>query len=185
MANGTDILNLIISKGNTWWVALQTMVLGASFFAIITFAALFAALKHLDKGKAAIGAVTAIVIHILFIAYYPVMLGLSFLGKHYQAANEIQQGSFASAAEALIAINNAFNPLYEAVFAVSILFISLVMLKGVFNKKIAYLGILTSISAFIALMLWPILGIGYFWWWIFFVVWFILVGWKLINLKYS
>ena len=139
-------------------------------------------LKHLDKGKAVVGAITAIVIHILFIAYYPVMLGLSHLAKHYQTASEAQHMSFASAAEALLAINNAFNPLYESVFAVSILIISLVMLKGVFNKKAAYLGIITSISAFIALLLWPVLGIGYFWWWLFFMVWFIAVGWKLYRL---
>ena len=182
MTKGTEILNMIAKNGNTWWVALQTMVLGTSFFAIITFVALFVALKHLDKAKAVVGAVTAIVIHILFIAYYPVMLGLSYLGQHYQSASETQRMSFASAAEALLAINNAFNPLYESIFAVSILIISLVMLKGVFNKKVAYLGIMTSISAFIALLLWPVVGISYFWWWLLFMVWFIAVGWKLYRL---
>lgn len=182
MVSGSEILTLIISNGNAWWIALQTMVLGTSFFAIITFVALFVALQHLDKGKAAVGAITAIVIHILFIAYYPVMLGLSHLAKHYQTASDAQQMSFASAAEALLAINNAFNPLYESVFAISILFLSLVMLKGVFHKVVAYLGIITSISAFIALSLWPLVGIGYFWWWLFFMAWFLAVGWKLYRL---
>jgi hypothetical protein len=182
MVNGADILELINSNGTAWWVALQTMVLGTSFLAIITFAAVFVALKHLDKAIALAGALIAIVIHILFIAYYPVMLGLSQLAKNYQGAAEAQQLSFASAAEALLAINNAFNPLYETVFAVSILVISLVMLKGIFDKKIAWLGILTSLAAFIALLLWPLLGIGYLWWWLFFMLWFIAVGWKLYKL---
>jgi len=183
MVKGSDVLNYIATNGTTWWVVLQSLVLCTSFFAIIAFAALFMVLKQLDKTKAAIGSVVAIVIHILFIAYYPVMLGLSYLGEHYQAASEVQRASFASAAEALLAINNAFNPIYESVFVISILILSLVMLKGIFNKKLAYLGILTSISAFVALSLFPIIGIGYFWWWLPFNVWFIAVGLKLYKLS--
>lgn len=182
MINGEEILNLIVKNGNLWWVSLQTMVLGTSFFAIITFAALFTALKHINKSIAAIGSLIAVVIHILFIAYYPVLLGLSHLAKYYPSVSEAQRMSFASAAEALLAVNNSFNPLYEAIFAISILIVSLVMLKGVFNKKVAYLGILTAVSAFVALSLWPIVGIGYFWWWLFFMAWFIVVGWKLYSL---
>ena len=74
MVNGADILNLITTNGILWWVVLQTLVLGTSFFAIITFVALFVSLQHLDKVKAIVGVIIAIVIHILFISYYPVML---------------------------------------------------------------------------------------------------------------
>ena len=87
-----------------------------------------------------------------------------------------------SAAEALLAINNAFNPLYEFVFAVSILILSLAMLKGVFNKKVAYLGILTSISACVALALFPLINIAYFWWWLLFMIWFVALGLRLIKM---
>lgn len=182
MTTGKEILGLILSNGILWWIILQTTVLVSSFFAIITFVALFVALMPADKSNAAIGAITAIVIHILFIAYYPVMLGLGFIAKNYQLADEAQRKSFESAAEALLAINNAFNPLYESVFAISILFLSIAMLKGVFNTKVAYLGILTAISAFVALSLWTVIGIGYFWWWLLFIAWFIAVGWKLFEL---
>ncbi|NPV51384.1 MAG: hypothetical protein HPY60_09340 [Candidatus Methanofastidiosum sp.] len=182
MVNGTDVINYIIENGYVWWISLQSLVLCASFFAIITFAALFVALKTIDKSMAAIGSIIAIVIHILFIAYYPVLVGLVYLAQNYQTANEIQRASLATAAEALLAMNNAFNPVYEPVFAISILILSLVMLKGIFNKKVAYLGILTSIAAFIAVPLFPIIGINYFWWWMLFNIWFIALGWKLYKL---
>jgi hypothetical protein len=184
MKTGAEILGLITENGTVWWVTLQTLVLGTSFFAIITFVALYVVLKEIDKVKALIGSVLAVVIHILFIAYYPVMLALGFLSNAYQNTGYAMRSSFETAAESLLAINNAFNPLYEFVFAVSILILSLAMLNGngIFDRKVALLGILTSIVAFIALLLWPVIGVGYFWWWLLFMVWFVAVGWKLYLL---
>jgi len=182
MVLGSEILNLITENGIGWWVLLQTFVLGSSFFAIIAFVALYVALKDIDKVKGLIGSATAVVIHILFIAYFPVMLALGFLAKAYPDAAEGQRQSFESAAEALLAINNAFNPLYESVFAVSILILSLAMLKGVFDRWVAYLGILTCIAACVALALFPLISIGYFWWWLFFMIWFVAVGLKLYKI---
>jgi hypothetical protein len=182
MVSGSEILELIRENGIHWWVTLQTLVLGTSFFAIVTFAALFAALRNTDQSLALIGSLLAIVIHILFIAYYPVMLALGFLSKAHQAADALLRQSFETAAEPLLAINNAFNPLYESVFAVSILILSLTMLKGDFGKKTAYLGITTTLAAFTALLLYPIAGIGYFWWWLLFMAWFIAVGFKLYHM---
>lgn len=182
MVFGSQILNLINENGMTWWVLLQAFVLGSSFFAIITFVALYMALKNTDKVKGLIGSATAVVIHILFIAYFPVMLALGFLAKVYPNAAEAQRQSLESAATALLAINNAFNPLYESVFAVSILILSLAMLKGIFAKWVAYLGILTSIVACIALALFPLIHIGYFWWWLLFMIWFVAVGLRLFKM---
>lgn len=185
MVSGKEIISLITQNGILWWNTLQTLVLGTSFFAIITFTAIYVALKEVDKSKALIGSIIAIVVHILFIAYYPVMLALGFVSKAYQASDELQRKSFETAAEPLLAINNSFNPLYESVFAISILILSIAMLNGVFDKKVAYLGILTSISAFIALLLFPVLGIGYFWWWLLFMLWFIFIGLKLFKMGKS
>lgn len=182
MVLGSEILGLITENGIFWWVTLQTFVLGTSFFAIITFIAMFLALKKVAKVKALIGSAIAVVIHILFIAYYPVMLALGYLAKAYPAAPDTQRQSFESAAEALLAINNAFNPLYESVFAVSILILSLAMLKGVFDRWVAYLGILTCIAACVALALFPLISIGYFWWWLLFMIWFVAVGLKLYKI---
>lgn len=179
--DGAALLKFIAATKN-WFLIFQTLVLAPGILAVVTFVALFAALKHLDKGYAALGVTVAITMQILFVAYYPVLLGLVHMGGQYMAATPAQQTAFATAAEALIAQNNAFNPIYEGVFAISILIISLVMLKGVFHKIVAYLGIATCAAAYIGLALWPLVGVAYFWWWFFFVIWFIAVGWKLYRL---
>lgn len=177
-----ELLEFIVAH-KVWWLWLQTLVLGTSILAIIAFVAIFLALKHINKSMAALGAVITCTMQVLFMAYYPILLGLSFLGDKYPAA--MDKGNLVIAAEALMAQNNAFNPLYESVFAIGILIISLPMLKGVFHKTVAYLGLANAPAAIIALMLWPVLGVGYFWWWIFFVIWFTAVGLKLLQLGKS
>jgi hypothetical protein len=178
---GAAFLEFIASH-HLYFIALQTLVLGPGILAVVVFVTLFIALKHLNKSYAALGATVAITMQILFVAYYPVLLGLVQLSDQYAAATGAQQSAIATAAEALMAQNAAFNPLYESVFAVSILIISLVMLKGVFHRSIAYLGIASCVAAFVAMALWPVVGVAYFWWWIFLIVWFIAVGWKLFKL---
>ncbi|GAB4538761.1 MAG: hypothetical protein Kow0063_26900 [Anaerolineae bacterium] len=179
--DGPTLLQFIAAN-KLWWMILQTGVLGTSILAIVSFVALFVALKHLDKSYAAIGAIVASTCQLLFMAYYPVLLGLAYLSDQYVAATDAQRVVFVTAAESLIAQNNAFNPLYESLFGVSILILSIVMLKGVFHKSIAYLGIATCFAAFIGLALWPMVGVSYFWWWLLFVIWFVAVGWKLYRL---
>ena len=60
--------------------------------------------------------------------------------------------------------------------------LSLAMLKGVFPKAVAWVGIANAPAAFIALALFPVIGVGYFWWWVLFIVWFVAAGWKLFRL---
>lgn len=179
--HGGDFLAFIAAH-KLWFTVFQTMVLGASVLAPVVFAALFLALKGVDKGLAALGAIVASTMQILFAAYYPVLLGLVYLGDQYAAAPASGRAVFVTAAEALIAQNGAFNPLYESVFAVGVLIVSLVMLKGVFPKWLGYLGIATCAACFVGLALWPVVGVAYFWWWLPFSVWFIAIGVKLIRL---
>jgi hypothetical protein len=178
---GIEFLRFI-AQNRLWWFIVQTGVLGASILAIVAFVALFVALKHIDKSYAAVGAVVAVTSQLLFLAYYPVLLGTIYLSDKFVTAPADQQVVLGTAAESLMAINNAYNPLYESMFGMSILFFSLVMLKGVFHKVIGYLGVGTCAAAFVGLALWPVVGVNYFWWWLLFVIWFIAVGWKLYQL---
>ena len=171
-----------IASDPVWFTALQTLVLGSSILAILTFAALFAALKHLDQSLAAVGALIGGSLQLLFMAYYPVLLGLVHLAYQYPAADQAQRGVLTTAADALLAQNNAFNPLYESAFAAGILFISIVMLKGVFPRWVAYVGLANLPACLVAFTLWPLIGIGYFWWWALFVVWFTALGVRLTAL---
>lgn len=57
-------------------------------------AALYVALRHLNKSYAAIGAIVAIACQILFLAYIPVVQGLAYLGDQYAAATtDVQRTS--------------------------------------------------------------------------------------------
>ncbi len=82
--DGDGILRFIASN-RLWWTIVQTLTLGPSILAIVVFTALFMALKHLNKSYAAIGAVVAITCQVLFIAYYPVVMGLVYLSDQYTA----------------------------------------------------------------------------------------------------
>jgi hypothetical protein len=174
-----------IAADPVWFTAFQTLVLGSSILAILTFASLFAALKHLDQSLAAAGALVGGSLQLLFMAYYPVLLGLVHLAYQYPAADPGRRAVLATAAEALLAQNNAFNPLYEAAFAAGILLISIVMLRGVFPRWVAYVGMANLPACLLAFTLWPLIGIGYFWWWVLFVVWFTALGVRLMALGRS
>ena len=65
---------------------------------------------------------------------------------------------------------------------VSILILSLVMLKGVFPKGVAYLGIVTGALGVVSEALRPILGPGYFVYGLLLPIWFLAVSWKLYQL---
>jgi len=57
------------------------------------------------------------------------------------------------------------------------------MLRGVFSRWVAWLGVVTAAAAFAAVALYPLLGLGYLWWWVFHIAWFIAVGVQLIRLS--
>ena len=155
----------------------QTLSLGAPILAIIVFVAVFVSLKDVNKSAAAVGALLASTCQVLFVAFYPLTLGLVHLSDQYASATGARQESLAAGAEGVVAVLDGYSPLYEGTFAISILILSLAMLQGVFPRAVAYLGFATAAAAAVALSLWPILGMGYFWWWLFFVVWFTGAGW--------
>jgi hypothetical protein len=179
---GSELLDLV-GNHQGWWMALQVTTLEGSILAIITFLALFTALKHLEPGWAAIGAAFGVVSMILYMAYLPVLLGQVWLGQEWLTATAERRTELATAAESLIAQNSAFNPAYEPLTAIGILVLSLVMLRGVFSRWVAWLGVATAVAAFAAVALYPVLGLGYLWWWVFYTAWFIAVGWQLIRLS--
>jgi len=180
--DGAATLNFIAAN-KTWWLVLQSLTLRPSILMVIVLVTIYIALKHLNKSLAMLGTVITCICQILFAAYYPILLGLVYLSDKYAVAMDAaQRVMFSTAAESLLAVNNAFNPIYESIFAIGVLFISLAMLKGVFHKVVAYLGIAAFAAAIIAMVLWPVIGISYFWWWFVFLIWFVAVGWKLFRL---
>lgn len=171
-----------IADNKLFWHIVQGGVLQGSILLIITFAAIYPTLKQIDRVFAAVGTIISITTQVLFMAYYPVLLGLVYLSDQYVTAGAARRVGLEASAEALIAQNSAFNPIYEALMGIGVLFLSLAMLKGGYSRLVAYLGIATCAAAFVGLSLYPIVGIGYFFWWAFFVAWLLAVGWKLIRM---
>jgi hypothetical protein len=164
------------------WHVIQGATLESSIFLILTFVALWLALRHLDPVWAAVGAIVGITSQVLFMAYYPVLLGLAYLGEKYPTVGAGEQQSLVTAAEGLIAQNSGFNPVYEALLAVGVIILSLVMLRGVFPRWVGYLGLVTGAVALAAIVLHPVLGLSYLLWWVFLIAWLIAIAWYLTRL---
>ena len=166
----------------------QALWLAPSVFALVVFLALFQALKHLNKSYAALGALAGIVSWALTLALpttgggAPVLVDLS---DHYMAATTAaQHTAFATAAEVFIAENNITSAV-GILTPVGILILSLVMLKGVFPRGVAYLGIVTGALGIVSEALRPILGPGYFVYGLLLLLWFLAIGWQLYRLGSS
>jgi MFS family permease len=164
------------------WHVIQGATLESSIFLILAFVALWLALRHLDPVWAAVGAIVGITSQVLFMAYYPVLLGLAYLGEKYPTASGAEQQSLVAAAEGLVAQNSGFNPVYEALLAVGVIILSLVMLGGVFPRWVGYLGIVTGVAALAAIALHPVLGLSYLFWWVFLIAWLVAIAWYLARL---
>jgi len=179
--DGAALLEFI-AEHRTWWITLQGLVLGPSVMLIFAFAALYVALRQLEKTIAAIAALIAISSQILFLAYFPVVTGLAYLSDQFVAAvSPERRAALVGGAEALAAMNNAYGP-SDTMIALGVLLYSLVMLKGVFRRSVAYLGMAVFVAAVIGAALKPVVGAAYLWWWALFVPWIIAVAIKLHTL---
>jgi hypothetical protein len=185
--SGAATLHYIASH-QAWWIIVQVLSLGLSIVAMVMFLALLMALKHLNKSYAAIGALIALASQMLILSYWPVTMGQLSLSDRYLAATTgAQRLALAAAAEGLSAQNSIAAHSIETLCALGITVLSLVMLKGVFHKSIASMGIATFPLAVLGEALAPLLGIGdlVYLWWAFFMIWLIAVGWKLSRLGSS
>jgi hypothetical protein len=185
LSGGAAMLQYIASYKPVYIIELVSFV-GLSLPAMVVFLALYVALKHLNKSYAALGALVGIASEVIALAYNssPPSLntGLLYLSDQYVAATTAaQRAAFATAAEGLIAVSNAVNAA-GILTAMGILIFSLVMLKGVFHKGVAYLGIATGAIGIISEALRPIIGPGYYIYGLLLPIWFVAVGWKLYRL---
>ena len=174
-----------IASHRSFYILAQTLWLAPSVLLMVTFLALPVALKHLNKSYAAIGALIGIASWALSLAWPTTGGGghaLVYLSDQYMAATSAaQRAAFATAAEGFIA-QNTIPTLIGILEPVGILILSLVMLKGVFHKSVAYLGIVTGTLGIVSETLRPIMGISYAVYGILLIVWFLVIGWNLFWL---
>lgn len=186
LSGGDEVLRYITANKAVYVIELVSFV-GLSLPAIVVFLALYVALKGLDQSYAALGAVVGIASEIIALAYNssPPSLngGLLYLGDQYAAATtDAQRATLATAAEGLIAVSNTVNAA-GILTALGILIVSLVMLKGVFPRSVAYLGIAAGTVGVVSEVLRDAIGAGYFVYGLLLPGWFIAVGWQLYRLS--
>ena len=186
-----------IASNKLVYIVEQVLGLAPVFLEIIALLALYMVIKNLNKSYAVIGSVLAICSQAIVLAY-TTFGGLVYLSDNYMAATtDAQRITFATAAEWAIAVNNGvsaagIDPIMTA-SAIGVLVISLVMLKGIFHKGIAYWGIGTGILGIISafgiiirsISVPPPLGIGYLLYAFLLTAWFVAVGIKLYRLGSS
>jgi hypothetical protein len=187
-SGGAAVLQYIASHKAIYMVELVCFV-GLSVPALVVFLALSVSLKELNKSLAAIGALIGIVSEVLALALNgspPSLNGnLVYLSTQYAAAaTDAQRLAASTAAEGFIAEANAVSSV-GSLTALGILILSLAMLKGVFPKGAAYLGIVTGILGIVFEALRPMLGFAYGIYGLLLPVWFVVVGLKLYQLSRS
>lgn len=174
-----------ISQHRAWWMWLQTLTMGSMIFTIVPFAALFFALRRVDVIWAAIGTGFAIICQILFMAYFPIVNGLLWVSDRYHETTDPEyRQALVGGAEALVAQNNVYGT-SDGVFALSLIVMSLVMLKSDFQKWVGWLGVLSGTAGVVLAFFKPALGIHYLWWWSGFTIWFLAIGWRFYRLGWS
>jgi len=150
--------------------------------------ALYLALKHINKNAMLIAAMLLFMFAILDLTFQFNGLILTTLAQHSASAtSDILKAAYTAAAYyGLAALPLSWISLW-IVFGLGLLIASVVMLKGVFGKVTAYLGVITGIGSLIAgfSMIIPILGIVVVLMLVIGGIWYIIVGFKLYNLSHT
>jgi Domain of unknown function (DUF4386) len=184
IAGGAATLDYIAAH-RTLYIVHQQLWLVPGFFAMVVYLALYVALKHLHRSYAALGSVISGGAWALTLAMPTTSTGapaLVYLSDHYVATTDsAQRALFAAAAENLIAQNR--TPTAVGILTtVGMLILSLLMLRGVFPRGVAYLGIFTAVLGIVSEALRPIIEGGYGVYGVLLLVWMGAVGWKLYRL---
>jgi len=181
---GAAILDYIAAH-RLVYIAEQILWLAPSVLLTVAFLALAVAVKDLHKSYAAIGGVLGVASWALTLVYPATGGGapaLVYLSDRYAATGDAaQRAAYAAAAEAFVA-QNVIPTAVGILEPIGILILALVMLRGIFRRGIAYLGIATGALGIISESLRPLLGIGYLAYGLLLFAWFIAIGWTLYRL---
>jgi hypothetical protein len=177
-----------VHEHRTLYIVRQVLWLAPSLFLMVVFLALTVALRHLGKALAAIAGLIGVASWAVSLAWPTtgdgslVMVLLS--DKYAGASSAAERAPFVAAAEVLIAINDV-----PAVIGVlqtfGILLISLVMLRGVFAKGLAWLGVGTGAIGIVSEVLRPVLGAAYAIYGLLLFVWLTWIAFALWRSKHE
>lgn len=70
---------------------------------------------------------------------------ISLSGKYVSATSEAQKASYVAGADLLLTAESVGIPMTALLLSVGLLFLGLAMLRGIFSKWIAYLGLIIGV----------------------------------------
>jgi Domain of unknown function (DUF4386) len=183
-AGGTATLDYIAAH-RTLYIVHQQLWLVPGVFAMVTYLAIYPALRHMDGSIAALGAAVGGSAWALTLAIPTTSTGapaLVYLSDQFTAtADPARRAALTAAAETLIAQNRTPGAV-GVLTTVGLLIVSMVMLKGVFPRAVAYLGIATGVLGIASEALRPVIEGGYAVYGVLLLVWMGAVGWRLLRL---
>ena len=181
---GVAILDYIAAH-RAVYILEQVLWLAPSVLLTVATLALAVALKDLYKSYAVIGGVLGVASWALTLVYPATGGGapaLVYLSDRYAATGDVaQRAAYAAAAEGFIA-QNIIPTAVGILEPIGILILALVMLRGVFHRGVAYLGIATGALGVVSEALRPVLGLAYIVYGLLLFAWFIATGWALYRL---
>ena len=181
---GAETLEFI-ARNKGIYIAEQLLWMVPNMLPVLVFVALFLALAPLDKSTALLATVTGALSWALILAVPVTSRGslvLVYLSDRYAGeADDAARLRYSTAAETIVAENN--TPAVVGILsALGILLISVVMLKGVLPRTLAWLGIATGGLGVIAEALRHAVPEFYWGYGLLMWVWFVAVGIALIRL---
>lgn len=187
---GEAWLHYLDGKTTLWWAILGLSIL-TDFLFILVSIALYFALKHINRNLLLIGLGFVLLFAVLDLAVtWPNYASLINLSSSYAtASSDAQRAAFVAAASYADAVLSYSLSVYSiVVISFGILLVALVMLKGVFNKLTAYVGLATGIlgvGATVGSFFVPALGAVVILTSILTIVWLLFVGHRLYRLNPS
>jgi hypothetical protein len=188
-SGGEEWLKHLAGHTSEWWGILGLSVL-TDFLFIFVMWALFIALKEINRNAMIAGIIFVGLFVFLDLAVtWPNYSSLITLSSKYTAAiNDTQRLTFVAAANyaADVLSSRLFGVYTILVPGLGILIIGLVMLKGVFGKVTAWLGVITGILGIISVVgpfFIPALGMMAIVTSVLTTVWVFFAGFKLLKLS--
>jgi hypothetical protein len=183
-AGGTATLDYIATH-RTLYIVHQQLWLVPGLFGMVTYLALYPALKDLHRSLAALGTAVGGSAWALTLAIPTTTTGapaLVYLSDQFTTTTDpARRTALSAAAETLIAQNRT-PVVVGPLISVGLLIVSIVMLRGVFPRAVAYLGIATGALGVASEALRFVIEGAYGVYGVLMLVWTGAVGWKLYQL---
>ena len=181
-SGGEAWLKYLAGKTTEWWVILGLSVLTDLLYIPVALA-LYFALKGVNRNAMLLATafVGLFIVLDLAVTWTNYASLITLRGNYAAAANDAQRAAYIAAANyASAVLASRLEVVYSIVILSSgILLIGLVMLKGIFNKITAYVGLVTGVLGLVSITGWNVAIIMNA---LFATAWLLLVGYRLYRL---